>query len=284
MLKLSLSTGTFYHLPLRSTFSLAQDVGFDGGELVLGPEILLRGAAYVRRLSQEYALPVFSVHPPIVPYPGHGKAGRILPRLISLAKEVDCPLVVLHTPKTAGSETPAWTEFVSAVQNQQTHGQVRVSLENGGLFRATDADFLLHDLHRLRAFADRYDLLLTLDTAHAGTAGYELLEAYGLLDGRLANVHYSDLVRRPLFPNWPPLYTFFRHHQMPGQGVLPLAGLIRALLARGYAGVLTVEVSPMALGAWRPSRARQRLASLVQSIRRLEAEFDELGPWIQIPG
>jgi sugar phosphate isomerase/epimerase len=73
---------------------------------------------------------------------------------------------------------------------------------------------------------------------------------------------------------------------MPGQGVLPLVEFMHTLLAQGYAGVLTLEVSPMALGAWRPSRAGQRLASLVQSMRRLEAELDEqkLGPWIQIPG
>jgi len=191
--------------------------------------------------------------------------------LIALAQEVDCPLVVLHTPKTSSTDTPVWAEFVHAVQDPRVHGPVRLSLENGGLFRATDAQFVLHDLPKLRAFADRYDLLLTFDTAHAGTAGYDLQEAYGLLDSRLANVHYSDLVQSPLFPNWPPLYTLFRHHQVPGQGMLPLADFVRTLLAQGYAGVLTLEVSPTALRAWRPSRAGQRMASLVVAIRRMEA-------------
>jgi len=277
VLKLSLSTGSLYHLPLHTTFSLARDSGFAGIELVESLETFLRGGAYVRRLSQKYALPVFSVHPPIVSYPGHRRAGRVLPRLIALAQQVDCPLVVLHTPKTTATETTAWSEFVRAVQNRHAYGQVQVSLENGGLYRDSDADFLLHDLHRLRAFADHHDLLLTLDTAHAGTAGYDLWEAYDLLDGRLANVHYSDWVQRPLFLKWQPLYTLFRHHQMPGQGGLPLEGFLRTLLARGYSGVLTLEVSPLALRAWRPSRVRERLAEMVSSIRPVEGKADERG-------
>ena len=271
MLRLSFSTGTLYHFPLRTTFALAHEAGFQGVELVLGPEVVLRGAAYVRRLSQEYSLPVLSLHPPVIPYPGQNKAARILPHLVSLAEQVDCDLIVLHTPKTTNSEASQWTEFVEALLRERSNTSVRISLENAGIFWESDIHYILHDVRRLRAFADRYDLPLTFDTAHAGTSAYELLEAYALLDGRVVNVHFSDLVHRRIFPDWPPLYTFFRHHQMPGEGILPLTEFLRMLLDTGYSGIFTLEVSPTAIKAWNPSRVREGLANLVQFVRRLEA-------------
>lgn len=271
MLRLSFSTGTLYHFPLRASFALAHEAGFEGVELVLGPEVVLRGAAYVRQLSREYCLPVLSVHPPIIPYPGQNKAASILPHLVSLAEQVDCDLIVLHPPKTTATDDFHWTEFVAALLRVRETTGLRVSLENAGIFWASDVHYILHDVRRLRAFADRYDLPLTFDTAHAGTSTYELQEAYALLDGRVVNVHFSDLVHRRIFPDWPPLYTFFRHHQMPGDGVLPLTEFVHMLVATGYSGIFTLEVSPTAIQAWSPSRVREGLANLVQFVRRREA-------------
>jgi sugar phosphate isomerase/epimerase len=268
-LPLSFSTGTLYHFPLRTTFRLVSEAGFDGVELVLGPEVLVRGAAYVRRLTEQYALPVLSVHPPIIPYPGQGHAARILPRLVALAQEVDCDLIVLHTPKTEKEENRRWQEFVSMLLRERAAAGVRISLENGGIFRESDRRYLLHDLRRLRAFADRHDLPLTFDTAHAGTSDHDLIAAYGTVNGRVANVHFSDLLQRPLFPDWKPLYTFFRHHQMPGDGMLPLAEFAHALVASDYTGPLTLEVSPVALKAWSPSRVREGLANAVATVRAM---------------
>jgi len=236
-------------------------------ELVVGPEVMVRGAGHVRRLSRQYALPVLSIHPPIVPYPGQGHPARILPQLISLAEQVDCDLIVLHTPKTESVEDPRWKQFVAVLLRERASTGVRVSLENGGIFRRSDERYVLHDVHRLRAFADRHDLPLTFDTSHAGTSDYELIEAFAAVNERVVNVHLSDLVQHPLFPDWPPLYTFFRHHQMPGEGVLPLAEFVRVLVSSAYSGPLTLEVSPVALKAWSPSRVREGLAQAVTSVR-----------------
>ena len=274
-MKFSFSTGTLYHLPLRTAFALAHEAGFEGVELVLGPEVILRGAAYVQRLSREYQLPVLSLHPPIVPYPGHNKAARILPRLVSLAEQVDCNLVVLHTPKVTTPQKTAWTEFVKTLlrERERLQDKIRISLENAGIFWESDVHYILHDIQRLRAFADRYDLPLTFDTAHAGTSSYELLEAYALCDGRVVNVHFSDLVQRRIFPDWPPLYTFFKHHQMPGEGILPLAEFVRVLLRTGYSGIFTLEVSPTAVGAWSLSRVREGLTRAIKFVRQIERDI-----------
>jgi len=268
-LPLSFSTGTLYHLPLQTTFRLVSEAGFDGVELVLGPEVLLRGAGHVRRLVQEHALPVLSIHPPIIPYPGQGHPARILPRLIALAQDVDCNLIVLHTPKTESVEDRRWQGFQATLLRERANTDIQLSLENGGIFRDSDRRYLLHDLQRLRAFADRHDLPLTFDTAHAGTSDPNLVQAYAAVKGRVVNVHLSDLLRGRLIPDWKPLYTFFRHHQMPGEGVLPLAQFVRSLVASGFSGPLTLEVSPVALKAWSPSRIREGLAKAVASVRTM---------------
>lgn len=274
MMKLSFSTGTLYHLPLRTAFALARETGFAGVELVLSPEIILRGAAYVRKLSQEYALPVFSVHPPIVPYPGHSSAAAILPRLIALAEQVNCPLIVLHVPKVTAPEGPKWTEFLDTLLSERARANpgVQISLENPGFFRRSDTRYILHDARRLRAFADQYDLPITFDTAHAGASSYLLMEAYELFHERVVNVHFSDLVERHIFPDWPPLCSVLKHHQMPGEGILPLVEFAQHLVASGYSGIFTLEVSPTAIGAWNLTRVRQGLLKLVEFMQRLEAE------------
>lgn len=269
-LRLSFSTGALYHLPLRAVFSLFREAGLDGVELVEGPEVALRGPSYVLRLSREYALPVFSVHPPVVPYPGMRNVGRTLRRLVSLAQGVECDLVVLHTPKIVSTEHPRWKAFVQALQEHSTPA-VRVSLENAGFFRPSDRDFVLHDLHALSAFVRLHDLPVTFDTAHAGTSPYPLLESLALLDGRIVNVHFSDLVDRRIIPDWRPLHTFLLHHQMPGRGVLPLVEVLRVLRHSGYCGPVTLEISPTALRAWSVAHVRSGLAEAVRFVRQAEA-------------
>lgn len=272
-MRLSFSTGTLYHLPLRTSFSLAHAAGLDGVELVLGPEVALCGAAHVRRLIQEFRLPVLSVHPPILPYPGMHDTRRILPRLMALAEQVECDLVVLHTPKATSTTDGQWTTFLEALQAARSNPRVRVAVENAGIFAPTDESYLLHDARRLSEFATRYDLPVTLDTSHAGTSSqHELLDALALLEGRVVNVHFSDLARRRVVPDWQPLYSLFLHHQLPGAGVLPLAQFVRTLLRNGYAGILTFEVSPTAIQAWSLKRVRENLSGAVHFVRQIEAE------------
>jgi len=271
-LRLSFSTGTLYHLPLRISFALAREAGLDGVELVLGPEVTLLGAAHVRHLSQKFCLPVLSLHPPILPYPGMHDTRRVLPRLVSLAEQVGCDLVVLHTPKTASTTDRQWTAFLEALHAAHSNPHVRVSVENGGIFAPTDESYVLHDARRLSDFATRYDLPVTFDTSHAGTSQYKLLEALALFDGRVANVHLSDLAQRRIVPDWQPLYTLFLHHQLPGEGALPLAQFVRTLLRNGYAGILTFEISPTAMHACSLKRVRRGLARCVRFVRQIEAE------------
>ena len=269
-LRLSLSTGCLAHWPVKHVFRLARQCGFDGLELVRTPCVAMLRPDYLRRLSAEYLLPILSIHPSVIPYPGYDRAARVLPRLVDLAHQTGSSLVVLHTPRVREPDQPLAVEFVRVLRQEKERAlpNVVVTLENAGLYRPEDAGYWLHDVHRLRALADQHNLALTFDTSHAGTCPEGLLDSYALLRDRVVNIHLSDLRPRHAALNWAPLQTLLVHHQMPGEGSLPLSSFLRSLTADGYAGILTLEPSPVALGAYNYAHLSDQLRRSLAVVRQ----------------
>lgn len=273
-LQVSLSTGCLYLYPLRKTFELAKRAGFDGVELVVGPEVGWRGGEYVRRLSQEYALPVFTVHPPLFAFPGWSKSQitiePYLDRLTAIAQSVGAPLVVVHMPRTNRIDDRIGAGFVNKLISSRDHlngSGPKIALENSPKFRESDASYVLRSLGDLRGFADTFDFPMTLDTAHIGTWDLDLIDSISYFDGRLANVHFSDLRQ---VAGWvmkrPPLHSYLRQHQLPGSGFLPLGEFLRELEMRGYRGPITFELSPLPLQPWSFRRTEEKLRECVDYV------------------
>ena len=270
-MQLSLSTGSIYIYPLRSIFSIAKESGFAGVELVVSPEVELRGGRYFRRLAESYGLTIFSLHPPILPFPGWADYRTAVPRLIDLALETGAKYVVLHPPNAHSLADERGQCYLEALTDglRRTEGaDLRIAIENRAFFRSSDRRYALSDLRELRAFADELDLPMVLDTSHAATTSYSLAEAYHILGDRLVNVHFSDM-RSPPWPfRTPYLHTYLKHHQIPGDGQLPLADLLERLAADGYYGPITFEISPIALRIWWPPSVKRQLACCVAYVRR----------------
>jgi len=269
-IKLSLSTGCLYIYPLSWIFAIAKRTGFDGLELVISPELNLRGSDYVKSLIQRYDLPVFSMHPPLFPYPGWDDLPSLIPEATKLALEVGCRVLVVHPPKTRSLDSVYGQRYVRAVlESRETlrGTSTRISIENPGIFSQENLRFALHSPPALRAFVDRYDLPVTLDTAHAGSADFPLLDLLSLMADRIINVHFSDIGYPPKLLDRPFLDTYFKHHQLPGDGWLPLEPFLHQLVDLGYAGPLTLEFSPVALRIWWPPAVRRRLRGCVGWIR-----------------
>lgn len=264
---LSLSTACLGHFPLRTVFALATETGFGGVELVVGPEVWLRGAGQVRSLASQHHLSIPSVHQSLVGLnPSRRATGRIVDA-VNLALELGCPRVVIHAPiRAAWSQLEGlrWMEVVRLCQKRIRGTQTRLTLETPGLYPDTGAHSPEEGLAGFVEFARRHDLDITLDTCHVGQAGVDLFRAYSLVRERVANVHLSDLKRvRPL-RGLGPLPLLLAHHQMPGEGILPLAEFVERLAADGCQAPLTVEVGPIALRAWTPSLSRGRLRRVRQ--------------------
>lgn len=274
-MRISLSTGSLYIYPLRWTFSLAKRAGFDGLELVIGPEVDVRGAAYVAKLVQEFQLPVLTVHPPLYGYPGWDKINLsyapYMEKAIALTEAVGADLMVVHTPRISRVDQGIGKEFVEQVvrsRNSIHRRGPKLGLENSAKFKPSDDHYIFRKLSDLRSFADQHDFALTLDTAHLGTFELDLLSSLDFFEGRVANIHLSDL--RDV-PHWllrqPRLHSYVRQHQFPGAGTLPLREFLRELHLRGYDGTITYELSPLAVDALTPWRVEKKLRRAVSFVR-----------------
>lgn len=274
-MKVSLSTACFYIYPLRWIFAIARRAGFDGVELVISPEVEWRGGASARRLATEYALKIFSVHPPLFQYPGwRGSFTNIapfLPRALRVTQDAGAPVLVLHMPRARDARTGIGREFVEGVVSTRMRMNgtgPRLSLENRAYFSERNNGLILSTPPELRAFAEAHDFTMTLDTAHVGTWNIDLLDAYASFSGRLANVHFSDLRDvSPRLERRPGLHSYVKQHQLPGAGKMPLIDFLRALARDGYAGPVTFELSPFALGIWNPRVAERKLKEAVEFVR-----------------
>ena len=262
-MRFSLSTGTLYPYPLRQVFCRARQAGFDGVELVINPEAALRGGRAVRRLAQAEGVEIFSAHPTVMPFPGWRERDGGIARTIRLAQEAGIGLVIMHTPRSESLDEGEGLVFRQRIEHWQGRvagSGLRLAVENKAIRAESQWRYALTPLDRLRAFADRYDLGLVLDTTHAGTAGEDLIQARRLFGARLVNVHLSDLGGRLPLATLPLVHRFFGEHRFPGAGDLALSDLLRDLDSSGYSGLVTLEVNPWSVHAWWPPAARRYLA------------------------
>ena len=265
-MRISLSTGSLYHRGLAYTLALARDAGFDGVELVAGLDYALGGVKRVTRLVREAEIPVFSVHPPFVSYPGWPRpvALRVL-RLVDLARAVEAPVVVLHPPLIRGPESPRAQRYSYALRVAQVSAggdSPMLGLETIQ-YNKRQQRYHLDDAATLTAFATKRGCGITYDTCHAGANGEDILATYELLRPALVNVHLSDV-------EWDEGYP--RTHRVPGAGALPLSELVGRMARDGYDGPLTLELHPKFV----PLLGRERqLAVLRDAVARVRAMTSE---------
>jgi sugar phosphate isomerase/epimerase len=266
-LKFSLSTGTLYVYPLAWIFRWAREAGFDGVELVVNPEAIARGGQAVRRLAEAESVEIFSVHPPVVPLPGWRERHGGMAPIIRLAQEAGAGLVVMHTPRSQSldeGEGLAFRQQIEVWQGRLAGADLTLAVENKAVRTEHHRHLVLTSLARLRAFADRYDLGLVLDTTHAGSAGEDLLHAREIFDRRLVNVHLSDMGGWIPFAGLSAARVFLGEHRFPGTGDLALSALMADLNRNRYAGPVTLEVNPWSARAWWPPLVRRRLTQAVR--------------------
>jgi sugar phosphate isomerase/epimerase len=245
------------------------DAGFDGVEVALGPEAVLRGPASVQSLARAHKLRVLSVHPPLFRLPGWSRFADTV-KMMDFAADAGASVVVQHTPDTEDLESSAgavWRRAMDKARQRGANRGVTLALENRAIFWSRQHEYALSDPEALYRFAEQHDFRLTLDTAHAASWPWDVVDVYDLFRDRLVNLHLSDFRSLPAWLDRPALHTYIKHHQLPGTGDLPLRELVSRAQADGYAGLVTMELSPLALRAWWPASLRMNLAAGASFVR-----------------
>jgi sugar phosphate isomerase/epimerase len=261
-MKLSFSTASFYHLPLRFTLGVARDLGFDGVELVVGPEYLLRGQPRVQALCNKLGVTPLSLHPPLLRLLGWPISHTAnIARTVAAARTFGCEVVVIHASDAWQEGNRRWRAYAAAMKAalEAPGPSIAVAVEISQFTHRTRR-FAMDDVETVLRFVEDQgeQVGITLDTAHTGANGDDLLALYARLRTRLRNIHLSDWMIRG---------GKHRTHLVPGEGALPLAEFLEALARDGYAGLVTLEVSPYHLHAWSLRQGRERLAESLAFVR-----------------
>jgi sugar phosphate isomerase/epimerase len=259
-MRVSFSSGTFYHRALRYSLELARDAGYDGVEAVLGPGYLARGVEPWRQAIQQTSVPIFSVHPPFFPLPGWPRRfTQTIPRVATVARELDASLAVVHTPFLAHEHSPRAERYTEGLRlgRRAGGGEVEIALESNQ-YNKRSQRYYLDDLGNLARFAQERGCYVTFDTCHAGANGQDLLECYAIVKPVMRNVHLSDVAWHG---------GVARTHRLPGTGSLPLPAFLAALVRDGYDGLITLEIHPSQMGLIGRQRHIRRLRQALTFVR-----------------
>lgn len=259
-MRISFSTGTFYHRGLDYSLTLAREVGFDGVELVVGARYILQGLAPYQRALEQIGVPVLSVHPPFYPLPGWPRrATQAIPRLAGITRALGAGLLVVHTPFLAHADSPRAQRYTAALRLGFAAGDqpMQIALESSQYNERTRR-YLLDDLRALADFAGERDCAVTFDTCHAGANGEDVLAGYEIVRPVLRNVHLSDVIWRGGQP---------KTHRLPGEGALPLQEFLGRLARDGYDGLVTMEIHPAQTSLWSHEQAVRRLRQALEFVR-----------------
>ncbi len=264
---LLLSTASLYFASLAGGFRTIAAAGLDGVELSITPANAWTGPERIHYQAQAAGLVVASVHPPTVPLPGWSRSVDTMRRAAELARALPgCRIVVLHTPAALRENERRMRRFrrtLEALQEALSGSGIDVALENRNR-RPDEPLALLDDPAALLHLARAVGCGIVLDTAHASTLPMPLLETYHVVRERLVNIHLSDIASAGWWDRFSYPRSILSHHRPPGTGRLPLRPLLADLGRSGYRGLITLELSPMALRFWN----RPHVLQVLQQSRR----------------
>jgi sugar phosphate isomerase/epimerase len=234
-MKIILSAGSLYTLPLFKAFEIARNVGFDGVEVIINHDFEFNaGKELLAEASQ--ILPIAALHAPFFEINGWGNKIQQLEKSVNLAIDFEIPLVNFHPPAWLTLERKfwRWLNRIDDFQAEVGRNRVQVTIENmpaNGPWGCNP-----HFLHNTKAMIDfmhKHNLFLTFDSAHMGTCKTNFLTDFHYYydSGRIRNVHFSD-------------YANGREHLLPGHGKLPLTRFLNHLHETGYDGTITLELTP----------------------------------------
>ena len=259
-----LSTGSLYKYSLPEIFRIAEVAGFDGIELLIGQNSYDVEIGRIQELSDEYNIPVLSLHSPFVICDGWGGFWDRIWRSLFMAMELSIPLVNFHPPSGIMPRHRLNDELSENIQNYKDRIKdfgIVLTIENLPTIRIFRRLFMnrlfprmMNNAYQIAKFAVNNDIHVTFDTTHIGTTGTDLLEAYAVFIDTIANIHLSD-------------YDGRSQHLLPGMGCLPLKKLLTRIKRDGYNGVITLETCPAAMEHEDKAKAAQNAEAGLRYIK-----------------
>ena len=248
------STGSLYLDEVSVCFALAAQAGFDGMEILVDNRWSTRNPVSLKRLSQQHQLPIQAVHNPfaynVVDWPSSAQPVNVLEKTVQLAQELNAQVVVLHLPVVLSRSALIQQHKSSSILGgKNPEKSLKHWIEQGGI-RQLEASsgiaicvenmpkrtFLwwknLYHWNNIRQWPLVHDTL-TLDTTHWGTWGMEPVEVFRTVRSQVRHIHLSNFDGD--------------EHQLPTNGFLDLASLLKEVSQTEHPISVTLELSPKAI-------------------------------------
>lgn len=228
-----MSTSCVFPLGVEDAFRLARDAGFDCIEIMVTQHRETQDAASLLALSRRYALPIVSIHAPVLPLTqfvwGGGPRGKLI-GAAELAVAVGASVVVAHPPFIW--EPRYARDFTAIVREIESDYRLTVAVENMFALAVGPLRINVHSPSPDPTVIDCESL--TLDFSHAAVAGRDALEYAMAMGDRLGHIHLCDGTIGE--------GRLIDEHLIPGRGSQPVAEVIRYLATSGWSGSLVAEV------------------------------------------
>lgn len=245
----ALSSASVHSRSVHEAFAVAQDLGFDGVEVMVTNNATSQSPHSLLELSHRYRKPIVSIHAPtlLITRQVWGAAWNKIEMSCRMAREVGCGTVVVHPPfRWQGSYAE---KFTTGIRELAEMYQVRIAVENMYPWRVRGREAPAYAPHWDPQGQDFDDI--TWDLSHAATAGANSLEAIKRLGSRLRHVHLADGSG-----------SGRNEKLVPGRGVQPCAESLQYLAASGFDGVVVAEISTR-----RARTAREREQWLAETLQ-----------------
>jgi sugar phosphate isomerase/epimerase len=247
------STGSLYLYDLSYVFELASEIGYDGVEVMCDERYSSRDPVYLKRLSDQYKLPILALHTPFShKVPGwHNQYDEVdrVKNTIKLAETLNAETIIVHLPRRYGWVTIningrllrfPWRQPLNRMKNWiekdlaevQAKTKIRIAIENmpeAGLSNKTPQPIYWNEVDTW----SRVHQWLTLDTTHWATKKIDPVEAYLAATDRVAHIHLSNYNGD--------------EHQLPHKGNLKLNKFLKTLAENQFSGTVSLELNPFSL-------------------------------------
>lgn len=226
----ALSSASVYPLSVHDAFAVAQDLGYDGVEVMVTNNATSQNPDALIQLSHRYRQPIVSIHAPtlLLTQQVWGPAWNKIEMSCQMAREVGCDTVVVHPPFRWQSNYAE--NFAEGVREIAAMYQVHIAVENMYPWRVRGREAVAYLPHWDPIGQDYDDV--TWDFSHAATAGANSLQAVRSLGGKLRHVHLTDGSG-----------SGKDEHLVPGTGTQQCADVLRHLASNGFNGVVVAEIS-----------------------------------------
>ena len=248
----TLSSSSVFPLGTQDVFATAEDLGYDGVEVMVTHNAWSQDARRLTRLSERHGMPIDSIHAPTLLFTQQvwGSAWSKIRRSVELAQAVGAATVVAHPPfRWQGTYA---VRFAEGIHELMAETGVVIAVENMYPWRAYGREATMY-LPHWNPLPEPYEHICW-DFSHAAIARADSLAAVRELGPRLRHVHLTDGND-----------SGKDDHLAPGEGTQRVAETLRHLATEGLAGAVCVEVGTRGV-EYAGQREEKLAASLALSL------------------